>query len=60
MPVISKRKLNAASPKLYTALKAAVNFIENVPDDAPDRQEEFFRCRQLWREAFASVQQGEQ
>lgn len=34
------------------ALRMCVDFIENVTDDAPDRQERFFECREAWRAAF--------
>lgn len=44
--------LIAAAPDLLEALKAAAYFIENVPDDAPDRQEQFFAVRDAWRVAL--------
>lgn len=48
--------LLAAAPKLLGALCKCVDFIENVTDEDPARQEKFFACRETWREAFAAAQ----
>lgn len=42
----------AAAPDLLDALKQCWHFIENVPDDAPDRTERFFDLREKVRDTF--------
>ena len=49
-------RLLAAAPKLRDALRKCVDFIENVTDDDPARQEKFFACREAWRNAFGDAQ----
>ncbi len=49
-------RLLAAAPRLLDALRKCVEFIENVTDNDPARQEKFFACREAWRNAFADVQ----
>ena len=51
----ANRAVMVAAPRLLAALRACVDFIENDPGDDPDRERKFFRCRELWREAFAQT-----
>lgn len=49
-------RLLAAAPRLLSALRKCAWFIENVSADDPERSEEFFACREAWRDALADVQ----
>lgn len=48
-------KLIAAAPDLLKALKLAANFIENVTDEDPQRQDKFFEAREAWNAAIAKA-----
>ncbi len=50
--------LMLAAPDLYAALNACAGFLENVTDDDPNRNDKFFRCRELWRNAFTKARGG--
>ena len=52
-------RLLASAPRLLDALRKCIDFIENVTDDDPARQEKFFACREAWRNAFADAQGAE-
>lgn len=41
------------------ALDKCVNFIENVTDDDPNRQDLFFEARQAWRQAYDEFYKNE-
>ncbi len=51
--MLTAAQLMSAARELNHALLMAVDFIENVTDEDPDRSEKFFACREAWREAFA-------
>lgn len=42
--------------KLLKTVQQLAWFIENVTDDTPDRNEQFFRAREMWRGAIAAAQ----
>ena len=46
----------AAAPELLAAVKDMADFIENVTDEDPDRQDKFFAVRESWRKAIAKAE----
>jgi len=53
--VTEQTRLEGAAAELNAALRLAVDFIENVADDNPERQMKFFAVREAWRVAFAKA-----
>jgi hypothetical protein len=50
---MSRPNLQKAAFSLRAALTLCVEFIENVSDDDPDREDKFFAVRAAWREAYS-------
>lgn len=50
--MLTAAQLMSAARELNHALLMAVDFIENVTDEDPERTDKFFACREAWRAAF--------
>lgn len=47
--------LLSAAPELLEALKSVWAFIEDVPEDDPERTDKFFKLREQVRKVFSEV-----